>query len=157
MISILSSGPDLETWDAFIAGLPGSTFCHLSGWHDIMTDVMGHECFYVVATDDHGSWTAVLPLVRVRNPLFGHFLLSMPFLNSGGPVGSPAGLAALVSWAEEEAKRSRADLLELRSRVPVPGDLRVSHRKITVSSSPGSVRWTSAKSAIAKQKKTGLW
>ena len=132
MISILTTGPDLSVWDAFIAGVPGSSFCHLTGWRDIMTDVMGHECIYAVARDEHGSWSAVLPLVRVRNPLFGHYLLSMPFLNSGGPVGSPVGRAALAGWAEKEARRSRADLLELRSRVPVPGDLRVSHRKITV-------------------------
>ena len=132
MISLLPSGPDLSAWDGYLAGTPGSTFCHLVGWREIMTDVMGHECLYAVSKDESGSWRGVLPMVRVKSPLFGHFLVSMPFLNSGGPVGTPEGRAELTAWAEGEAKRSRADLLELRSRLPVPGDLRVSHRKITV-------------------------
>jgi FemAB-related protein (PEP-CTERM system-associated) len=56
----------------------------------------------------------------------------MPFLNYGGPLGSDAGVSALGEEAERLAARSRVKLLELRSRVPLPISLRVSHRKITV-------------------------
>jgi serine/alanine adding enzyme len=127
-----SPGIENAKWDAFVSATAGSTFCHLSGWREIMTDVMGHECLYAISSDSSGRWCGVLPLVRVKSRLLGHFLVSMPFLNSGGPVGTTEARAELSAWAAEEARRSRADLLELRSRLPLPGELRVSHRKITV-------------------------
>jgi FemAB-related protein (PEP-CTERM system-associated) len=70
--------------------------------------------------------------VRVRSPIFGHFLVSMPFVNYGGPLGSDAAVRALGAHATERARRDGARLLELRSRIPLPLDLPVSHRKITV-------------------------
>ncbi|HVT38515.1 MAG TPA: GNAT family N-acetyltransferase, partial [Gemmatimonadaceae bacterium] len=79
-----------------------------------------------------GAWLGVLPLVRVKSRVVGHYLVSMPFLNAGGPLGVQAAQVALVEHAVAEAKRTGVDLLELRSRTPVPGGLRVSHRKITV-------------------------
>jgi serine/alanine adding enzyme len=121
-----------ETWDAYVRATPQSTFCHLAGWREIMSDVLGHEFFSLVACDDAGAWLGVLPFVRVRSPLFGHFLVSMPFLNAGGPIGADNAVGALLNWSLAEARRSGADLLELRSRTPVSGDIRRSDRKITV-------------------------
>jgi FemAB-related protein (PEP-CTERM system-associated) len=121
-----------ETWDAYVRAAPHSTFCHLAGWREIMSDVLGHEFFSLVARDDAGTWQGVLPFVRVKSPLFGHFLVSMPFLNAGGAIGGEHAVAALLDWSLVEARRSGADLLELRSRIPVSGGLRRSDRKITV-------------------------
>jgi len=120
-------------WDAFVARTEGSTFCHLAGWRHILSDVLGAECLYWVATA-RGEVEGILPLVRVRSRLFGHYLVSLPFLNYGGPLGSPAAQQRLVQDAVSEALRSRADLLELRTREGGGGDLQlqVSSRKITV-------------------------
>jgi len=41
----------------------------------------------------------VLPLVRVRSFVFGHYLVSMPFLNYGGPLGDGESVTALVARA----------------------------------------------------------
>src|SRR5687767_12666878 len=79
--------PD-AAWDTFVRQAPASTFCHLAGWREVMRDALGHECHYLVARDQEGSWRGVLPVVRVRSRLFGDHLLSMPFLNDGGPLGS---------------------------------------------------------------------
>jgi FemAB-related protein (PEP-CTERM system-associated) len=68
----------------------------------------------------------------VRSVVFGHYLVSMPFLNYGGPLGSEAGVRALVHEATELARRDDVKLLELRSKVPLPIDLPVSHRKVTM-------------------------
>ncbi len=131
-VTIQPFGTDGARWDAFVGGAEDSTFCHLAGWRDIMSDVLGHECPYLVAVDEEGTWRGVLPLVRVRSRLFGHYLVSMPFLSYGGPLGTPAAQHGLVEAAVAEARRSSADLLELRTRHRVGCDLRVSHRKITV-------------------------
>jgi len=131
-LSILSFNGYAAEWDSFVATADDSTFCHLAGWREIMADVLGHEVLYAVARDDDGACSGVLPLVRVRSRLFGHYLVSMPFLNYGGPLGSPDAQTALAEHAVEEACRTGADLLELRARHSVPSDLHVSSRKITV-------------------------
>jgi FemAB-related protein (PEP-CTERM system-associated) len=121
-----------EEWDAFVRSAPGWTHFHLAGWRSIIERVHGHECLYFAARDDTGALAGVLPLVRVKTALFGHFIVSMPFLNYGGPLGSEAAIAALVAEAVDLAQRSGAKLLELRSRIPLAVGLPVSHRKITV-------------------------
>ncbi len=79
-----------------------------------------------------GTLVGVLPLVRVSSLLFGRYLVSMPFLNYGGPLGGPDAVRALVGEATAMAKEQGAKLLELRCRSPQPVDLPASHRKITV-------------------------
>ncbi len=123
---------DPREWDAFVEAHPAGTHCHLAGWRDVITRVFGHECIYLAARDTSGALAGVLPLVRVRSPLFGHFVVSMPFLNAGGPLGDEAAVAALVGEATRRARRDGVGLLELRSRDPLPLELDVSHRKITV-------------------------
>ena len=106
-------------WDHLVETTPGGTYCHLAAWREIMADVLGHECMYVHAREsgeDEGEVRGILPLVRVRSRLFGHFLVSMPFLNYGGPLGTPPARRALTRWALHAAKGSEADLLELRCR-----------------------------------------
>ena len=125
------AGPAAE-WDGFVRSRAGWTHFHLHGWRGVVERVFGHECHYVAARADDGTLAGILPLVRVRSRLFGHYLVSMPFVNYGGPLGSADAVAALVAWAEERAGRDGVRLLELRSRVPLPIDLPVSHRKVTV-------------------------
>jgi len=84
-----------ERWDRFVAAADGSTFCHLAGWREIMTDVLGHEPLYLAAVDGSGTWRGVLPLVRVRS-ILGHYLVSLPFLNDGGPLGDERARRQLV-------------------------------------------------------------
>jgi serine/alanine adding enzyme len=97
-----------------------------------MERVLGHECLYLTATTSNGTIEGVLPLVRVKSPLFGHFLVSMPFLNYGGPLGSDLAVQVLAQYATDLATRDRVKMLELRSRQSLPIELPVSHRKITV-------------------------
>lgn len=123
---------DAETWDRFVADAPGGTFCHLAGWRTVMERALGHDTRYLVATDTGGRWRGVLPLVHVKSALFGNYLLSMPFLNYGGPLGSASARLALIDAARDEADERGVDLLELRSREPMTSPLQVSNRKITV-------------------------
>jgi serine/alanine adding enzyme len=124
-------GEDAGKWDRFVGTSTGSTFCHLAGWSRIMTDVFGHECLYRVATDSSGEWRGILPLVRVRS-ILGHYLISMPFLNDGGPLGDDEAKRSLVEFAVDEARSSGASLVELRARENAPGPVIPQHRKISV-------------------------
>jgi len=129
-VSAFTGAP--REWDAFVRSAPSWTHFHLHGWKGVIERVFGHECLYLEARDAAGRMAGVLPLVRVRSVVFGHYLVSMPFLNYGGPLGDADAVRALAGDAVELARRERVRLLELRSRTPLPLDLDVSHRKITV-------------------------
>lgn len=119
-------------WDGFVRHQPGWTHFHLFGWKQVLERVFGHQCLYLCARGEDGALAAVLPLVRVRSLLFGHYLVSMPFVNYGGALGKAPAVEALVREAAGVAGREGVKLLELRSRIPLATDLPVSHRKVTV-------------------------
>jgi FemAB-related protein (PEP-CTERM system-associated) len=125
------TGPPAE-WDAFARAQPGYTHFHQYTWRAIIERVFGHECLYLAARNEAGMLEAVLPLVRVKSVIFGHYLVSMPFLNYGGPLGTPEGVRAVVDDCRGLAQRDNVKLVELRSRIQLPIDMPVSHRKITV-------------------------
>jgi serine/alanine adding enzyme len=138
-LRVMEVGDESDRWDDYVVSAAGSTFCHLAGWKGIMTDVLGHEARYLAAIDEGGKWHGILPLVRVRSVL-GHYLISLPFLNDGGPVGDRDGQEILVESAVDEARKSGAGLLELRARHDVPGPVVPSYRRIAVHLSlPSSV------------------
>ena len=119
-------------WDALVQRSAGWTHFHRHGWRDVIHRVFGHECVYLAARDSDGCLVGILPVVRVKSMLFGHFLVSMPFLNHGGPLGSAVAVRELATHAAELARREGAALLELRSRLPLAIELPTSHRKIAV-------------------------
>lgn len=150
-------------WDTFARLSPGFTHFHSYGWRAVMERVFGHECVYLAAYDEASALAGVLPLVRVKSILFGHYLVSMPFLNYGGPLGSDDAIVALVAHASALASESGVKLLELRSRIPLPIDVPVSHRKITVlldlpGSEPALMKQLDAKlrSQVRRPQKEGV-
>ncbi len=136
----------------------GFTAFHLYAWRGIVERAFHHECLYFEARDASGRLAGVLPLVRVRSTIFGHYLVSMPFLNYGGPLGTGEAVSALAKRAVELAEHDGVKLLELRSRIEQPLPLRVSHRKITVlrdlpEGGDTGVLWTALGSKLRSQVK----
>lgn len=124
------SGPAAE-WDACVHATTGWTHFQQWRWKPVVEAVFGHDCVYLAARDSAERVTGVLPLVHARSLLFGDYLISMPFLNYGGPLGDAPSVQALVREASAVARARNVDLLELRSRDPLPIDATVSNRKIT--------------------------
>lgn len=118
-------------WDAFVAADPASTFCHRAGWSRVMSDVMRQECEFLVAQDESGQWRGILPLVHVRG-LLGHYLVSMPFLDDGGPIGDAESRTALADEAIAIAKRSNAKIVQLRAREEVVSQTETLAKKVNV-------------------------
>jgi serine/alanine adding enzyme len=117
------------TWNAFVDAHPhGSTF-HRWEWRDVYREVYGHESPYLMAYAGT-NLRGVLPLVRVKSLIFGHYLVSLPFVSYGGPLGDAAAERALTARAAELA--NGAKLLEIRSRQPIETALTPVNRKITV-------------------------
>jgi FemAB-related protein (PEP-CTERM system-associated) len=122
----------VQVWDDFVARQSDATIFHRYVWKRIIEGVFGHHCEYLAATDAGGVLHGVLPLVAVRSVLFGRFLVSMPFVSYGGPLGSDEAVGLLTDAAVHRADVTDTKLLELRARRPLPIELPVSHRRITV-------------------------
>lgn len=124
---------DAVRWDSVVAGSTlAPSVSQLAAWREIIDESLGLETLYQVAVSEAGTWLGVLPLVRVQTPMLEQLLLSMPFLNAGGPAGQSQAQTALMDWSLAEARRRNADLVELRTREAIASDLRPSLRKITV-------------------------
>ena len=104
---------------------------HKLRWRTVIERVFGHECVYLAARIKLESLSASRPLVRVRSVVFGHYLVSMPFVNSGGPVGTETAVRASSISGRGRSSRS-GQVARKRSSVPIDTHPALSHRKITV-------------------------
>ncbi len=105
---------DETAWNAYVEAHPEACGYHLWRWRGIFTEVFGHEADYAAAQRD-GRIVGVLPLVRFASPLFGRFVVSLPFVNYGGVVADDDDAAeALVAYAGAYTRRCGASHLELR-------------------------------------------
>lgn len=121
-----------EGWHRILKEAEGATFCHLPGWRQVMEGAMGHEYLFLAARSEEGELLGGLPLVRMRSPFFGHHLVSVPFLNYGGPLGLEGVRKALAEAAKRLAEESGADRLVLRSRTALSVDLDPGRDKVMV-------------------------
>lgn len=112
-------GIESAEWNDFLTHTDSANFYLRHEWGEVISSVFGHEVIRIVARSA-GGVVGVLPLVRMKTRLFGHMMVSMPFLNFGG-VASGCTRATL-SMLEEACRIARAhgcDYLELRSRRPL--------------------------------------
>lgn len=105
----------------FLAGRADATIFHAPQWHDVVRATWGHTCDYWVARAD-GAITGVFPVVVVRAPLLGSKMVAIGYqMDAGLPLTDSAQTAAtLVLRAAQEAQRTRARFLEIRSLVAAP-------------------------------------
>jgi len=111
---VVSADVGAEEWDRFVATCPDRTAYHEWRWRGIIERAFGHRTAYLAARRD-GAIAGVLPLVLFRSPLFGRFVVSLPFVNYGGVLADdePAG-AALLAAAERLGREGGFSHLELR-------------------------------------------
>src|SRR4051812_39316813 len=119
-------------WDECVRRQAHWSHFHLYGWKSVIERVFGQECVYLEARDRTShELVGVLPMVRVRSMVFGHFLVSMPFVNYGGPIGTDAAIRALVGEAGAVGGRDPGKLLGMGSSGAPENALPPSPPKIT--------------------------
>jgi serine/alanine adding enzyme len=128
----IAEATDAREWNAFVDRAPDASFCHRWEWRAIVEETMGHRPLYQVARDGTGEPVGVLPLFRVQSRIFGQHLISVPFMNYGGPVGAQRARQELAAWAIAETQRRRARRLVLRPRQEIAGPVVSFASKITV-------------------------
>ncbi len=130
-VTFLTEG-DAAAWDQFVRGHKAGTFCHLSGWKQVIEQGAGQSCPYLVAKQD-GDIVGVLPLSVKKHPIFGRALISNMFCVYGGPV--------TVDTKVEQQLRDEAWRIAEEKGLPV---LELRTEK---SSGPGCGNWESVASA----------
>ncbi len=86
---------DQTAWDAYVHQAPAASAYHPWAWKTVIEETYGHPSHYLAAVSNRGI-QGVLPLVAMKSRLFGHFLVSLPFVNYGGLVASSAGAGELL-------------------------------------------------------------
>jgi FemAB-related protein (PEP-CTERM system-associated) len=88
-------------------------------WLMVLQDGLQHTAGCIEAVEG-GSTRGILPLAFVRSMLFGRFLVSLPYVNSGGPLADDENVAKLlIDRAVEVSADLRVSYLELRHEKPI--------------------------------------
>ena len=121
-VTVSELGEDGADWQNYVASSAAASFYHRLEWRGVIQSAFGHRSCYLIARES-GQVRGVLPLIEMRSALFGHFLVSMPFLNYGGIVGdTPEAERALALAAAEIAARRGASHIELRQSAEIRDD-----------------------------------
>ena len=106
---------DAPAWDAFVQGTSSGTFCHLTGWGQVIERVWNHPTHHLLA-ESNGAITGVLPLFHVKSRIFGSMLVSTPNGVYGGIATDDENVRrALLEEAKTLATTLQVDFLELRN------------------------------------------
>src|SRR5690242_8913922 len=102
--------PHLEAHCLGLGDLPLSRH---PAWLLVLQEGLGYTPYCLEAVEG-GATRGLLPLAYVRSLLFGRYLTSLPYLNSGGVVADDEGVArALIGRAAALADRLDVRHLEL--------------------------------------------
>lgn len=107
-----------ENWDTYCANAGYAGFHLCSQWMNAIQDGLQHKLYYLFAEED-GKIVGVLPVAYVRSWLFGRFLASSPYLNTGGVLADTDEVATrLIDAAVELSEELDVRQLELRHEAP---------------------------------------
>jgi FemAB-related protein (PEP-CTERM system-associated) len=102
-----------------ISSRPGVPLSYHPAWPGVLAKGLGHVPYRLVATGPSGI-LGHLPLCFVSSPIFGRYLVSLPYLNYGGVMAEDPEVAArLIDSAVELAGRLNVKYLELRHEAKV--------------------------------------
>lgn len=143
-------------WNAYVAKRGYAGFHLRSEWAEVFSAAMCHRPWFLW-TEQDGRISGVLPLMHISGPLFGSFLVSQPYLNTGGVLADTCEAQdALIGAAAALADDLDVKHLELRHELAVEHDrlnaLRTEkvHLRLALPAS-GEALWEGLKSKLRSQ------
>ena len=116
----LDDAEECRRIDGFVAGHPDAQLFHRPNWTRGVERGTGQEGRYLLAEDEAGAIAGVLPLSRIRSPIFGSALVSSGFGVGGGIVAATqAAVEALAGAAWSLAREQGCPSVTLRGG-PLP-------------------------------------
>jgi FemAB-related protein (PEP-CTERM system-associated) len=108
----------LERWTSYVRERE-TPLSRDPGWLAVLAKGLKHQSYCIEAYRSD-RLVGLLPLCHVRSILFGRFLVSLPYLNTGGVLADDEDVAgAIIDRAVELADRLRVRHLELRHETRV--------------------------------------
>ncbi len=93
---------------------------HDPRWLRVLREALGHRPYLLIERNGDNHVRGCLPLALVAGPLFGRFLVSLPYLNRAGIVADCTDAsAALIDEAIRLADKLDVQYLELRHCQPI--------------------------------------
>lgn len=103
-------------WDRYVTSSPFGTFFHLTGWMNVVKDILGHEPAPLAAWRGDAI-TGVFPISRIQNKIFGDCLVSLPLAVYGGVCADDEETyLRLMKAGADLANRLQVKYLEMRNR-----------------------------------------
>lgn len=150
-------------WDNYVVQKKNANFFNLWDYRQVVNRTFGHLPYYIVAWEDR-EILGVLPLFEVKSRLFGHYLVSLPFVDYGGICSDGSDVEqALLKEAIRIAEQQQIKIIELRNRYYNSLVLHVQINKVnlvlTLDSST-EIIWkklnAKVRNQVRKAKKSGL-
>jgi serine/alanine adding enzyme len=146
---------DKKAWDDYVMRSGDARCYHLTGWKDVIEQSFGHATWYLLSENGNGAVNGILPLVQLKSPLFGNFVVSLPYFNYGGLCADNAEISGqLAEGAVKCAKENGAEHIELRQNTPMDIGWQVKTSKVSMfrllPPTPGEL-WESFPSKLRSQ------
>lgn len=124
---------DEHEWDNYVLSNTDANLYHLAGWKKVIEKTYGHNTYYLMAervipeqikskssTNQKNSIVGILPLVHLKNYIFGNNLISIPFFDMSGLLADDKETEkTLIHEAIKLGKKLKADSIELRHNQPL--------------------------------------
>ncbi len=115
-----SDTTDTGAWDNYVLNHPSGTLFHLTAWKNVIEKTFHHKSIYLIA-ENRNKICGILPIFEIKSLLFGHFFISIPFAELGGPLSDDIKTEKiLLEKASEITDSGNAQYLELRNRKEIP-------------------------------------
>lgn len=85
MAVITINTTEKDAWDHFVHSSPEATYAHLHGWQHVIKESYAHPSYNFECWDGN-DLVGMVPMVHLNSRLFGNQLVSMPYLDTGGPL-----------------------------------------------------------------------
>jgi FemAB-related protein (PEP-CTERM system-associated) len=159
----LADDNDMASWDEFVNCHPNRTFAHRWNWSKILSRSFHIKPVYCMAFQGD-RLIGILPTALMKSMIFGKFMISLPWLDYGGPlVENPDAAQGLVKFAVGIAEKAKCRFLEMRAVPdPLPGLVNKEEKYSFILKLEGSedAIWQSidgkAKNQVRKAVKSGL-
>jgi serine/alanine adding enzyme len=124
---------DHAHWDEYVISSSHTSCYHLVSWKTVIEKSFGHKTYYLLSEDENKKINGVLPLVHLKNILFGNFAVSLPYFNYGGVCADNDEIRAqLLHEAAIIASAQKMDHIELRHISNAVADLPVKTSKVSM-------------------------
>ena len=148
-------------WNHYLSGWGYDGFHLRTEWATVFAAALSHRPYFLWVEQDR-QIVGVLPLMHISGPIFGSFLVSQPYLNTGGVLAdAPEIESQLINRAVALAEMLNVKHLELRHerRIEHEGMNSVNTEKVQMRMTlPATAEelWTGLKSKLRSQVKKPL-